>query len=97
MSHPPMDSYDRPWRPGGELSKPEADAILALNMAESRYQTVLSLIDDTVVIEAVQNTCAARESAFRRYLREHLARLLPASAPDIHRTFDRIDAERRTR
>lgn len=97
MSYPPMDAHDRPGHPGTQVSQEEADAARDLAMAERRWDTVLQLIDDEVVVDAIKNTSVAREVALRGYLREHLVRLIPGCAGDIRRAFERLEAESRDR
>ncbi len=94
MPQPPKERGDRSSRPSEELSPAEAEAAQRLSIADGRCETVLMLIADAEVAEAIRATCRDIEKALLAYTRERLARSVPACAPEIVRVCDAISAER---
>lgn len=96
MSQQPSDLDDRSLRPP-EVPSPaeaEAEASKQLSFADGRCETVLLLIADAEVAEAIRATCRDIEKALLAYTHARLARAIPTAAPELARVFDAIGTER---
>lgn len=94
MPNAPLESGDHSPRPLDAPALSETEAAASLAMVERRFETVMQLIGDAEVADAVRTTSSDLERALLRYARVRQARAMPAAAADVHRVFDAIEAER---